>query len=327
MFNQVTPAATGTDPKSELNQFLQKHCRRPISKTDIVFTVSKFGAQCQAIVKLNCLEGQEYAGHLSHDQKAAEKSAAQQALLANAHLVQALKANPAAAGVKRPATPAAAAVKKPKLETGPPQVTTAKTELNTLAMRISKKALAKGDTIYRCNTIGSQFQATVQIPVLPADWAQRAWAGHLSATKAKAEQSAAEQALQDIKNDATLMAEAEKKVGKKAGGGGGGGGWGASWDQMLEWMEECGWGEQKREAVGTGFAFGTIVEWKGKGRMGWIKPDVKPQHDKAEKRDGKIYIAAKDLTGDLDDLKEGQRVKFKIYADYSGLGAEECTPM
>eukprot|EP00931_Biecheleriopsis_adriatica_P098202 TRINITY_DN7213_c0_g1_i1.p1 TRINITY_DN7213_c0_g1~~TRINITY_DN7213_c0_g1_i1.p1 ORF type:complete len:332 (+),score=99.89 TRINITY_DN7213_c0_g1_i1:75-1070(+) len=331
MFNQVTPGAAGGDPKSELNQFLQKHVTRPLTKTDIVYTVSKFGAQCQAIVKLNCLEGQEYAGHLSHDQKAAEKSAAQQALQANAHLVQAAKAKPAG-GVKRPATPATPgvpAVKKTKVDPSQNAAVTAKTELNGLATKISKKVLSKGDTLYQCNAIGSQFQATVQVIVLPGDWAQRAWAGHLCSTKAKAEQSAAEQAVKDIKADAKLMEEAAtKKAGKKSGGGGGGGGGGGwDWDKMMEWMEENGWGEYKREAVGTGFVFGTVVEWKGKGKMGWIKPDVKPTHEAAEKRDGKIYLAANDLAEGVDDVKEGQRVKFKVYSDHSGLGAEECTPM
>eukprot|EP00434_Breviolum_minutum_P003655 symbB.v1.2.003214.t1/scaffold166.1/size289592/16 len=59
------------ESKNELNQFLQKHCKRPLTKSDIEYKTSKYGMQYQAI--------------------AAEKSAAQQALLANSEMVEALK--------------------------------------------------------------------------------------------------------------------------------------------------------------------------------------------------------------------------------------------
>merc|ERR1719373_109380 len=73
------------DPKNQLSQFCQKFCQRPVTKTDIVYTTSKFGYQYQSIVKLNCLGGAEYAGNLSANPKDAEKLAAQQAMLANAN--------------------------------------------------------------------------------------------------------------------------------------------------------------------------------------------------------------------------------------------------
>eukprot|EP00931_Biecheleriopsis_adriatica_P010700 TRINITY_DN111774_c0_g1_i1.p1 TRINITY_DN111774_c0_g1~~TRINITY_DN111774_c0_g1_i1.p1 ORF type:complete len:333 (-),score=98.47 TRINITY_DN111774_c0_g1_i1:60-1016(-) len=318
MFNQAAPGASGLDPKSELNKFLQKHCKRPITKGEIAYTVSKFGAQCQAIVKLNCLDGQEYAGHLSPDQKAAEKSAAQQALAANAHLVQAL--NDQSAGVKR-----AAPVQQPpakKFKVAPGEVCP-KSELNGLVMKVARKMLSKGDTIYTTNLIGVQHQATVQITVLPDDWNQRAWAGHLCATKQEAEQSAAEQALQDLKADAAIMAEAEKPSNnpKKKNGGKSGGYFGKFMEMMEQWYEET----TRREAVGTSPVMGTVLEWKG--IMGWIKPDVKPNHEAAEKRQGKVYIAQSDIAEGVESLTEGQRVKFKLYADSRGLGAEECKPM
>eukprot|EP00913_Durusdinium_trenchii_P001902 g1760.t1 len=144
------------DFKSELNQFLQKHTKRPLGKNDIEYTINRYGHQQQAIVKLHCMDGQEYAGHLCLDQKSAEKSAAEQALQANAHLVQALKAGDTARG------------------------------------RWATKREVTGFT-----AIGNQYQATVQSVALPDEWAQRAWAGELCATRQKAEQSAAEQALKE----------------------------------------------------------------------------------------------------------------------------------
>lgn len=53
--------------------------------------------------------------------------------------------------------------------------------------------------VYICNKINDQYQATVQIQCLPEEWGERAWAGHLCPNKQKAEQSAAEIALKDIK--------------------------------------------------------------------------------------------------------------------------------
>merc|ERR1719343_1979861 len=77
--------AMGMDTKTELNQFCQRFCQRPVTKNDIIYTTTKFGHQYQSIVKLNCLGGAEYAGNLSSNPKEAEKLAAQQAMLANAN--------------------------------------------------------------------------------------------------------------------------------------------------------------------------------------------------------------------------------------------------
>ncbi|CAK9042399.1 unnamed protein product [Durusdinium trenchii] len=308
------------DFKSELNQFLQKHTKRPLGKNDIEYTINRYGHQQQAIVKLHCMDGQEYAGHLCLDQKSAEKSAAEQALQANAHLVQALKE---AGSGKRPAPKSAAedmADKRARMEENP--ALTPKTELNSLIGKIAKKVLAKGETIYVSNRIGNQYQATVQSVALPDEWAQRAWAGELCATRQKAEQSAAEQALKDIKTDPVLMAEAmtvknkqgaKVPVGKK--------GWGYMMEMMKNFLQNGGTA-MFREAVTTDFVTGSVIEWKGK--FGWIKPDSPIDHEWAKYRDGKIWVSKQDLSG-LEELSEGQRVQFKVYVDPSGLGAEETS--
>ncbi|OLP93397.1 hypothetical protein AK812_SmicGene24708 [Symbiodinium microadriaticum] len=166
--------------------FIQRYVKRPLSKTDIVYAVSKFGAQCQAVVKLNALDGQEYAGELCRDTKSAERSAAEQAVTANMTLVEATKQGQA--GSKRPAVTAPSPVQVPpkKMRLDVPEenpALTPKAQLNSLIGKIAKRAMQKGETIYNAHLIGNQYQATVQITLLPGEWANRAWAGHLCGTK------------------------------------------------------------------------------------------------------------------------------------------------
>mmetsp|Transcript_54566 Transcript_54566/g.122073 ORF Transcript_54566/g.122073 Transcript_54566/m.122073 type:complete len:315 (-) Transcript_54566:136-1080(-) len=306
------------DHKNELNQLFQKHCKRPLSKTDIVYTTSKYGTQFQAIVRLNCMNGQEYAGHLMNDQKAAERSAAQQALDANAGLVEATKN--AVPDKKRVAAPKVLtdeerAAKKARQESGENPAITPKTELNSLCMRICGRYLKKGETVYVCNKIGSQYQATVQIVCLPEEWGQRAWAGHLCSNKQKAEQSAAEIALGDIKGDEQLQELANQNKGK----GKGKGKWDvqAMWEMMNNWWT---WSNQRERVLEEEIA-GEIIEWKG--HYGWVKTEHDFEHEAKGMRGGKIYVNKKDIEGQPESLAEGQKVRFKLYVDGNGLGAEE----
>mmetsp|Transcript_36680 Transcript_36680/g.86101 ORF Transcript_36680/g.86101 Transcript_36680/m.86101 type:complete len:313 (-) Transcript_36680:99-1037(-) len=308
------------DFKQELNQFLQKHCKRPLTKTDITYTVSKYGTQFQAIVRLNCVNGQEYAGHLMADAKAAEKSAAQQAIEANATLVEAAKTAPAdkkRQAQKPPISAEEREAKKAKQEAGENPAVTPKTELNSLCMKIIGRFLKKGETVYVCNKIGMQYQATVQITSLPDEWGQRAWAGHLCANKQKAEQSAAEIALGDIKGDEKLQELASQFKGKGKGKG--------KWDMQAMWEMMNNWWtwNNTRERVIEEDVLGELIEWKG--HYGWVKTDHDFEHEAKGMRDGKIYMHRKDIEGQPEALAEGQKVKFKLYADGSGLGAEEVT--
>eukprot|EP00930_Biecheleria_cincta_P006515 TRINITY_DN107538_c0_g1_i1.p1 TRINITY_DN107538_c0_g1~~TRINITY_DN107538_c0_g1_i1.p1 ORF type:complete len:252 (+),score=78.42 TRINITY_DN107538_c0_g1_i1:96-851(+) len=241
-------ALVPADPKSELNQFLQKFLKRPITKSDLEFTTSKYGHfKFQSVLKLHCLDGMEYAGDVCADPKAAEKAAAQQALLANADVVaeamlnsQEKKRKPAQMSfeermIEREAKKAKALEDGTSLENNP--AITPKTQLNSLCMRIAKRYLQKGDTTYECQKVGMQYQATVVLACLPGDWAQKAWAGHICSTKQKAEQSCAEEALKDITADPELAAEAAKPK-----GGGKGGHKGKMKGKMMAMMKGMGWG-------------------------------------------------------------------------------------
>jgi len=56
--------------------------------------------------------------------------------------------------------------------------------------------------------------------------------------------------------------------------------------------------------------------------FGWIKPTDTVEHELAGKHGGKIYLHKNDVTG---EVTKGSTVTFHIYADESGLGAEECS--
>mmetsp|Transcript_31308 Transcript_31308/g.50344 ORF Transcript_31308/g.50344 Transcript_31308/m.50344 type:complete len:331 (+) Transcript_31308:1-993(+) len=324
------------DPKTELNHFCQRFCQRPVTKQDIMYSTNKFGNQYQAIVKLNCIQGQEYAGHLCLNQKEAEKSAAQQAVQAYSSQMNTLPPPASKDPAKKQRkvqpilTPAELAAKKAKREEeGENPAITPKTKLNTLVMKIAKRYLQKGETVYECKKYSGGYQAVVRLSALPGEWGTRVWAGHVSSTKQKAEQSAAEIALQQIGDDKDLAEEAAKPKGagkgKGKGMGKGGKGWGYMWNPW-DWGYGGMWapgaggggGDLPRETFTKEPVSGEVIEWKD--NYGWVKPDVPLDHPAAKQRDGKIYVNKKDAAGA--SLDKGSKVKFHVYEDPSGLGAE-----
>mmetsp|Transcript_31428 Transcript_31428/g.90736 ORF Transcript_31428/g.90736 Transcript_31428/m.90736 type:complete len:340 (-) Transcript_31428:149-1168(-) len=325
----VDPDAA-VDHKTALNQFCQRYCKRPVTKQDIVYVVNRFGNQYQSIVKLNCFSGQEYAGHLSMSSKEAEKSAAQQALLAYAASLEALGPKEDVPKKKKPSasklSPAEAAAKKESQAAGEEEednpAITAKTKLNSLCMKIAKRYLQKGETVYESLKVTGGYQATVKLGALPGEWAQRCWAGEVCSTKQKAEQSAAEIALSQVLGDSTLSEEAAKpkdrvpKAGKRREGMGK---W--VWQGSEEHEEEEE--EIPRARVGEGKITCTVVEWKG--AYGWVRPAEALDHPAAFFRGGKIYVHKSDLEGGLAELEAGTQVEMFVYEDPSGLGGEEVT--
>jgi len=67
---------------------------------------------------------------------------------------------------------------------------------------------------------------------------------------------------------------------------------------------------------------GQVVSWKG--HVGWIQPEQAIDHPKAAAHQGHIYIHDKDVING-GPLTRGQQVRFYVYLDQTGLGAEECT--
>eukprot|EP00933_Yihiella_yeosuensis_P016202 TRINITY_DN13932_c0_g1_i1.p1 TRINITY_DN13932_c0_g1~~TRINITY_DN13932_c0_g1_i1.p1 ORF type:complete len:322 (+),score=94.36 TRINITY_DN13932_c0_g1_i1:53-1018(+) len=314
------PQDPSTDAKTHLNQFCQRYCSRPITKTDIVYSTTKFGSnQYQAIVKLNCLEGQEYAGHLAANPKEAEKSAAAQAMQAYAPVLASLSDQQKSKKKK-----SSAGGKKEKIPDDENPAMTPKVRLNALCMKINKRALEKGETVYETRQMGlskapAGFQATVQLPCLPGDWSNKMFAGEVVQNKQGAEQSAAGIALTAMMADKELMALSEVTNERKKGGGGKGKGKGKGWKGW--WGFSPSGPDLPREDLSKGMS-GTVVEWKE--TFGWVKLADTIEHPAAQRREGKVYIHKKDLKGGKENLAEGDIIKLDVYVDASGLGGVEA---
>eukprot|EP00440_Ansanella_granifera_P024056 gb/GFBE01026126.1/.p1 GENE.gb/GFBE01026126.1/~~gb/GFBE01026126.1/.p1 ORF type:complete len:280 (+),score=102.26 gb/GFBE01026126.1/:1-840(+) len=275
---------------------------------------------------MDCIQGQEYAGHLCLNQKEAEKSAAEQAVLAFKPQMESLPPPASKEKKKKPQvrlTPAELAAKKAKQEEEGNPAITPKTQLNALVMKIAKRYLQKGETIYDTKTYaGGGHQATVKLTALPGEWGSRMWAGHVCTTKQKAEQSAAEIAMAQILEDKELTEEANKPKGAGKGGKGNGKGKGGFNMMWNPWAFSMMWnspgGSFPKNRVSKEPVMGEVLEWKDS--FAWLKaPDF--DHPAAKRREGKIYVGKKDLPATA--LAAGTRVKFQVYEDPRGLGAEE----
>jgi len=305
-------AQSSVDPKTQLNHFCQKFCQRPVTKSDISYTTNKFGNRYQAIVRLDCVQGQEYAGHLVLNQKDAEKSAAEQAIIAfsQSNLLQEQQAQPADKDKKKKKqtklTPEEHALRKAKQEEEGNPAVTPKTLLNALVMKIVKRYLQKGETVYETKTYaGGGHQATVKITALPDEWGTRMWAGHVCNTKQK---------------DAELMKESEKPKGMGKGEKGKGKGKGGMWGPwQFGWWNAKG-SDLPRKPVLTEPISGEVIEWKDS--FGWIKPDVAINHKDAGRREGKIFVGKSDVPENV-QMAAGVKLSFAVYEDMMGLGAQD----
>eukprot|EP00929_Paragymnodinium_shiwhaense_P076565 TRINITY_DN3938_c0_g2_i1.p1 TRINITY_DN3938_c0_g2~~TRINITY_DN3938_c0_g2_i1.p1 ORF type:complete len:320 (+),score=97.85 TRINITY_DN3938_c0_g2_i1:139-1098(+) len=116
--------------------------------------------------------------------------------------------------------------------------------------------------------------------------------------------------------------------------------WGWLWASLSKGGKGYGWGgwggkgkgkggrrprgpDLPRESVSDDVVTGEVLEWKGK--YGWIKPAVAIDHAAASKNEGKIFISMSDLLPEgVTELAAGTTVKFKVFSDSAGLGAQEC---
>eukprot|EP00930_Biecheleria_cincta_P097517 TRINITY_DN89216_c0_g1_i1.p1 TRINITY_DN89216_c0_g1~~TRINITY_DN89216_c0_g1_i1.p1 ORF type:complete len:356 (+),score=90.12 TRINITY_DN89216_c0_g1_i1:45-1112(+) len=306
------------DAKTRLNQFCQKYCSRPVTKTDILYSSTRFGKnEYQAVVRLNCMEGQEYAGEVCDNAKDAEKSAALQAMHAYAAVINSLAEGGKKPKKKQPASGEAG------FPPGENPAITDKVKLNALYMKIIKRPLEKGETLYETREMGlgkcpSGFQSTVHFPHLPGEWATKMFAGQVCQQKQAAEQSAAGIALAALLADPEMAAACAAKAPKNQTSDEG---------KSKSGKKSKGWGPKKtgphlaRESVNETPVSATVVEWKGS--YGWVKPVETIDHPAASKHGGKVYLHKQDLKDGKESLEQGSTVLVKIYADASGLGAAE----
>lgn len=268
------------------------------------------------------MEGQEYAGELCQNPKEAEKSAAQQAMQAYATVINSLPPMKPVGKKKRSGGEGGGGedkAKRPGLEGENPALTD-KVKLNALCMRIAKRPLQKGETVYETRQMGvgkapSAYQTTLRLPCLPGAWAEKLWVGQVFPNKQAAEQSAAGVALAAMLVDPELSEAAAKAAPTKKSSDGSkkGGGW---WGPMPSGPD------LPREPVTQAPIPASVVEWKGS--FGWVKPITPLDHAAAKKRDGKVYLHKQDLKNGKESLAEGAQVFINVYVDASGLGAAEA---
>lgn len=339
------------DSKTALNQFCQRLCQRPVTRVDIEYTVNKIGVQFQAIVKLNCIQGQEFAGELAASPKDAEKAAAEQALKAHKMTIATLPPTQTGRQKKKDKASAAAKTTDPD-DQQPPKVKlpeeenpalTAKVKLNSLCMRIVKRALQKGETNYETVQRPGGFQCILTLTCLPEPWSMKAWTGKVCTTKQAAEQSAAAYALEEIEADADLesLAIAKEKKDSKgepgsemASGSSSGKGYGkkGKWEAFEEfaasmpaWMQPKPSGpDLARDVLPGGPHSGQVLDWRPGNKFGWLQTDEAVDHPKG-RRDGKVYCHVQDVTFDPMKLEPATKVNFELYVDTAGLGAQRVT--
>jgi len=194
------------NPKSELINFLQRHCGKTLTKGDVTWTTSSGEGAFQCIVKMVCLTGQEFAGDVATSEKEAEKAAARVALEAFAAEIAAL---PPPAKKKKSKSSAAAAggaefdptdnvMQLQRLAAGlnggggpVDEASNFKNQLIQAMQAHCKRPMAKGDIAYEHNRIGDHVQATCTLNCVGG----MSFAGEPCSDNKASDQSAAQQAL------------------------------------------------------------------------------------------------------------------------------------
>lgn len=199
----------------------------------------------QATVRVDCVDGQEFAGEVLPNSKDAEKSAAQQAFsVYQNHLatlpesakgkkrksdeigpvvsapvrriVKALKVGRLEEEavvnyqyVEEPAAVTSSRALVPVMDPTSPLVAvlTPKSELNSTCAKIIRRAMQKNDILYETTAVQGGFQSMVTMVCLPNRWSAQAFAGEVTSKKSEAEQSAAAIAMASIRADPELMSK------------------------------------------------------------------------------------------------------------------------
>mmetsp|Transcript_38741 Transcript_38741/g.104895 ORF Transcript_38741/g.104895 Transcript_38741/m.104895 type:complete len:314 (-) Transcript_38741:58-999(-) len=170
--------------KTELVQKLQAHCKRPMTRADVIYETAKTTDGFQSTVKLVAVGGVEFTGEVSTGEKLAQHSAAQQALVNIS-----MWSNGVAASAP---TAAAVAGTKRKAAAAPQPGSNPKSELAEFLMKHIKRTMMKGDIVYAASQCeGGGYQATVELVC----HMNRQFAGEVCETGKLAEAAAAHQAL------------------------------------------------------------------------------------------------------------------------------------
>eukprot|EP00929_Paragymnodinium_shiwhaense_P050805 TRINITY_DN25592_c0_g1_i1.p1 TRINITY_DN25592_c0_g1~~TRINITY_DN25592_c0_g1_i1.p1 ORF type:complete len:458 (+),score=143.00 TRINITY_DN25592_c0_g1_i1:73-1446(+) len=194
--------------------------------------------------------------------------------------------------------------------------------------RTPKPAELKWDVQQRFVAQGHKgYIVTLTMVCLPERWAGRSWESDLSKNLKSAEHSAAEKCYDDLATDPEWLPVVQllnKKAARKeqeALWNDPGAAWGMVYKQVTDQAKKA----KVRQPVATSVKRGKVL-YIQKGGWGYIEPEGKIDHPKADKR-GKLYFASKDIIGATDKeppewFKEGVRVSFTVYVENTGCGAE-----
>lgn len=179
-------ANTSDNAKTNLVELCQRYTGKSMDKGDITYTVSDFQGSFQATVKLDCINGQEFAGELCATQKDAEKAAAAQALEGLAQDIG------LGIGNKRKAE-------------GPQLII--KQKLREAVKQILARDLTETDVVFEVKPAAGGHTATLKIPTVPGMLGKRVFMGTPSPFKRDTMLTAASKALDAILADAELSSK------------------------------------------------------------------------------------------------------------------------
>eukprot|EP00929_Paragymnodinium_shiwhaense_P029390 TRINITY_DN1684_c0_g1_i1.p1 TRINITY_DN1684_c0_g1~~TRINITY_DN1684_c0_g1_i1.p1 ORF type:complete len:468 (-),score=168.76 TRINITY_DN1684_c0_g1_i1:384-1787(-) len=203
------------DAKQRLNTFLQKFCNRMLVRGDVLYRNEEVDGKFKGFVTLHCLEAQTYDTPADYDDKAtAEKEAAKVALEAFQLEVRELVADPNVyktkkvadypAGVEPPekkpriATPNESGKNSAGLQVGggtPP-----KALVQSICNKILKRTVNRDEVVYTLTEESrGNYTASLKLPGLPGELGEEEWTGLPRRSRKDAETSAAEAALEAIR--------------------------------------------------------------------------------------------------------------------------------
>lgn len=137
----------------------------------------------------------------------------------------------------------------------------------------------------QANVVGTQLAAPMQPKAKVAPGKAKIWSGAARANAAKAGTS----------DNAAASSKAGTKASKVS--------------------------AERTPVQGSRWFTGAVTQFFG--RFGWIKPDTKIHHPMADAHKGLIYCHVDNAAPSCTEIVKGMAVKFKVYADETGLGAQE----
>jgi len=204
-----------TTKQTQLNNSIQKIVKRSLGRGELSYMVNEVIGGFQAQIRVPEM-GPSYpaktvASEVMMTDLDARENASQLAL-------DSIMSNPELVAIHDAPRPEK---ERPPIDpNADPDAPRHKSKLRNTVLKIFRGNLSKEDTVFETVQNGAIFTSTVNIRVLPGEWAQRTWTGS-GPDENLAEQAAAEVALNDIMADDDLMAIHDRKTPRSGGSGGG----------------------------------------------------------------------------------------------------------